>query len=296
MTGASSSSLPEISLKNGILWLTIVCLVGLVQGSPYRSKNKVRDSAQLVYDQKQTGDYNIQLHLKDFQIIALLGDDTSVSGPLLLCKYFFKVEICFQDYEDYSYDYADFTVKPSSTSKPSTTTSSSTTLAPPSTTSSSSTSVISTTKIPSSPANNSQPDPSIAVSNLTKKPESNVLNVITESDDSTTAATENAPSTPLDLSPMSYSAQEPQLPLTQLDSLLPGKIKVQIVEDSSLVPMSEPALGIVPGEDVHPQIGDTILQGEISSYRRCGSGYARDKKGRCRRVRKPSGVVGSQLP
>lgn len=30
---------------------------------------------QTVYDQKQTGDYNVQLHLKDFQIIAVLRDD-----------------------------------------------------------------------------------------------------------------------------------------------------------------------------------------------------------------------------
>lgn len=28
------------------------------------------------YDQKQTGDYNIQLHLKDFQIIAMVPDDS----------------------------------------------------------------------------------------------------------------------------------------------------------------------------------------------------------------------------
>lgn len=35
-----------------------------------RSKQKIN------YDQKQTGDYNIRLNLKDFQIIALLGEDT----------------------------------------------------------------------------------------------------------------------------------------------------------------------------------------------------------------------------
>lgn len=28
------------------------------------------------YDQKQTGDYNVQLHLKDFHIVAVLGDDS----------------------------------------------------------------------------------------------------------------------------------------------------------------------------------------------------------------------------
>lgn len=40
-----------------------------VCGAP-SSKIKTR------FDQKQTGDYNIRLSLKDFQIIALLGDDT----------------------------------------------------------------------------------------------------------------------------------------------------------------------------------------------------------------------------
>lgn len=37
---------------------------------------KSRNRQQVSYDQKQTGDYNIQLHLKDFQIVALLGEDT----------------------------------------------------------------------------------------------------------------------------------------------------------------------------------------------------------------------------
>lgn len=46
-------------------------------GSAPSSKNA---SPQTILDQKQTGDYNIQLHLKDFQIIALLaGDGLGVS-------------------------------------------------------------------------------------------------------------------------------------------------------------------------------------------------------------------------
>lgn len=35
-------------------------------------------SPHTVFDQKQTGDYNIQLHLKDFQIIALLAGDSGL--------------------------------------------------------------------------------------------------------------------------------------------------------------------------------------------------------------------------
>lgn len=39
---------------------------------------------QTVFDQKQTGDYNIQLHLKDFQIIALLAGDSGLGVSVSL--------------------------------------------------------------------------------------------------------------------------------------------------------------------------------------------------------------------
>ncbi|CAK9822611.1 hypothetical protein ANTRET_LOCUS1104 [Anthophora retusa] len=48
------------------------------------------------YDQRQTGDLNVQVHLKDIQVLALLDSE-------LLDDY--------TEY-DYFYDYADFTVKP----------------------------------------------------------------------------------------------------------------------------------------------------------------------------------------
>ncbi|XP_024880592.1 uncharacterized protein LOC112460218 [Temnothorax curvispinosus] len=49
-----------------------------------------------VYDQRQTGDLNVQIELKDVQVVALLNSE-------LLDDY--------TDY-DYFYDYADFTLKP----------------------------------------------------------------------------------------------------------------------------------------------------------------------------------------
>lgn len=49
----------------------LVSLAVFADAAP-RSKSK---GPQLVYDQKQKGDYNVQVHLKDFQIIALVGDD-----------------------------------------------------------------------------------------------------------------------------------------------------------------------------------------------------------------------------
>ncbi|XP_011878269.1 PREDICTED: uncharacterized protein LOC105567765 [Vollenhovia emeryi] len=53
-------------------------------------------SAKAVYDQRQTGDLNVQIELKNLQVVALLNSE-------LLDDY--------TDY-DYFYDYADFTVKP----------------------------------------------------------------------------------------------------------------------------------------------------------------------------------------
>lgn len=49
-----------------------------------------------IYDQRQTGDVNVQIDLKDLQVIALVNSE-------LLDDY--------TDY-DYLYDYADFTIKP----------------------------------------------------------------------------------------------------------------------------------------------------------------------------------------
>nr|XP_034192764.1 uncharacterized protein LOC117610013 [Osmia lignaria] len=53
-------------------------------------------SLPATYDQRQTGDLNVQVHLKDVQVLALLDSE-------LLDDY--------TEY-DYFYDYADFTVKP----------------------------------------------------------------------------------------------------------------------------------------------------------------------------------------
>ncbi|XP_012234017.1 uncharacterized protein [Linepithema humile] len=59
-----------------------------------------------VYDQRQTGDLNVQIELKDLQVVALLDSEL------------------LEDYTDYDYfyDYADFTIKPSNRPTTSTTT------------------------------------------------------------------------------------------------------------------------------------------------------------------------------
>ncbi|XP_011644420.1 uncharacterized protein LOC105431723 [Pogonomyrmex barbatus] len=52
--------------------------------------------ARAVYDQRQSGDLNVQIELKDLQVLAMLNSDF------------------LNDYTDYDYfyDYSDFTIKP----------------------------------------------------------------------------------------------------------------------------------------------------------------------------------------
>ncbi|XP_076762408.1 uncharacterized protein LOC143430207 [Xylocopa sonorina] len=68
-------------------------------------------SPATTYDQRQTGDLNVQVHLKDVQVLALL--DTELLDD-------------YTEY-DYFYDYADFTLKPIDKPTTSTTTSAITT-------------------------------------------------------------------------------------------------------------------------------------------------------------------------
>lgn len=60
----------------------------------------------------------------------------------------------------------------------------------------------------------------------------------------------------------------------------PDRIKVQIIEEPTA------NIAIVPSDDLG--ISSTSPHGEVLHYRRCASGYARDKRGRCRRIRRPA--------
>nr|XP_023020290.1 uncharacterized protein LOC111508888 [Leptinotarsa decemlineata] len=228
-----------------------LCLVSLLivipsDGAP-KSKKSDHHSPHTLYDQKQTGDYNIQLHLKDFQIIAVLSDEASSLG----------------DY-DYDYDYSDFTVKPA-TQKPTETAS----------ISSSSTSAFpSSTPVGDNPSSTVKPSnhpypivsPSTESSKEKEPTKTEESSVSTESQSNEPSKdTGSSTTTPKTLRKDEYSA--------------PGKIKVQIIE----TPVS---VGIVPGEDVH-EPSENLPQGEILQLKRCASGFSRDKRGRCRRVRRP---------
>lgn len=50
----------------------MICTANVL-ASPYRSRSRNKNASP-TYDQKQTGEYNIQLHLKDFEVVALLSD------------------------------------------------------------------------------------------------------------------------------------------------------------------------------------------------------------------------------
>lgn len=56
-------------------WMTsAICLAIILPAHSHPKGKDSKSSSQ--YDQKQTGDYNIQVHLKDFQIIAMVPDDS----------------------------------------------------------------------------------------------------------------------------------------------------------------------------------------------------------------------------
>lgn len=72
--------------------IDIIFFVSIPVDCAPSSKNS---SPQAVFDQKQTGDYNIQLHLKDFQIIALLGGDSGLGVSSYFTVDMFQVIIIF---------------------------------------------------------------------------------------------------------------------------------------------------------------------------------------------------------
>ncbi|XP_030759324.1 uncharacterized protein LOC115884785 [Sitophilus oryzae] len=234
-----------------VLALTVLSWAILaVKGAPHRGKSKNNDRPRIVYDQKQTGDFNLQVHLKDLQIIAIVGDE-ALGG----------------DY-DYAYDDSDFTIKPPH--KPSTST---TTTSKPTTTSTTTTTTTSTT---------------------TAKPFTHIPVIITSTEDGVKDNAIKGLLTPNDTESdetttqkITTSSSEPLIS-GETVAMAPGKIKVQILGSPSAA-MGElsPPAGIIPGEDIQSDIGETVLHGEMASYRKCATGYSRDKKGRCRRVRKP---------
>ncbi|XP_044754518.1 uncharacterized protein LOC123313622 isoform X2 [Coccinella septempunctata] len=234
--------------------LLAVLLVGLAVFSDAAPRSKSK-GPQLVYDQKQHGDYNIQVHLKDFQIIALLGEESLGLG----------------DY-DYNYDYADFTVKPSgpsSSPKP--------------------TQEISTTTLKASEVHLTSTKPSEQPSTTLKphseeadiKPSttSKPLGVLGEEkpaeqepslDVSTTKKDELTPST----EKISETTEKNIRNEPMAVDAIPGQIQVQVFHS----PEGYPNMSVRKDE--------TEEKGSAgkSNDKKCLTGYSRDKRGRCRRI------------
>ncbi|KAK9877008.1 hypothetical protein WA026_016035 [Henosepilachna vigintioctopunctata] len=219
-----------------VLGLAILCTA-----AP-KSRNK---GPQLVYDQKQKGDYNIQVHLKNFQVIALLGDD-GTGG--------------FGDY-DYNYDYGEFTNKP-------------------------------------------------------------LVRVTQDSEKSTVApeaSTDDKLKPPSSEKPLDHLGEikppgSEQQPLENVsDNSKPSTIKEDIVSSSTPKNDDKNNSETVAADSIPGQIQVQVLQspedyanfatkkaGENSSAidstsraneKRCSTGFTKDKKGRCRRLRKPQSAI-----
>ncbi|XP_018336866.1 cell wall protein RBR3 [Agrilus planipennis] len=276
-----------------------------------RSRSKSSGQQSTTFDQKQTGEYNIQLHLKDFNVIAVVADEAFSD---------------LGDYE-YNYDYSDLTIKPSSsTSKPTSTAvpSTSQNLSSPKT----STAILTTTTKATSHLPTIRPENH----HVPQKPVVNQIFVPTHHDGPynkptthnslpTSSITPNLP--PITISSTSPKSTTVKLEITsQRSSSSPSSVTQQSLKQTSTISTilkqqdesqsSSNAQTEIPkkttenqedsldngqdsiihvlqsnnepsGDDENP----SIVLGEVMHYRKCSVGFARDKRGRCRRIRKP---------
>lgn len=83
------------------VYLVVVCLWSLTVGHPLKSDDdSEKNVTQVVYDQRQSGKYNIHLSIKDVAIIEMAEND------------FLEENIADDPAGDYYYDESDLTVKP----------------------------------------------------------------------------------------------------------------------------------------------------------------------------------------
>ncbi|GJQ84026.1 hypothetical protein Trydic_g10491 [Trypoxylus dichotomus] len=246
----------------------------LVQSS-YSAVIKTRSGPLGSYDQKQTGEYNIRLHLKDFQIIALLSDEALSSLS--------------DDYEDIDYhipdEYLDiqFTTTPNSTS----TTSSSST--PPLTNERPSPTTTSTTSTTLPPRR------TVTSRVTTRKPEINTkttLSTTTAKISATTSISSATKGGKID----EVSAASLKKPIVTSVKEDFDKIPVIIMQEKSnknsnniTNKIISTSVTIVPSSEATGGVGSVsqVMLGEILHYKKCPNGYSRDKMGRCRKTRRP---------
>jgi hypothetical protein len=207
----------------------VICLfICVTTQLPTPETNKTENEEGVLYNQKQTGDYNVRLHLKDFAVVAVVNEDPFAG---------------LGDY-DYSYDYSDFTVKPPQTAASLTSTTTTTTSAP-------SVVVTSASSLPTISSSSAPVNVNKTEAIIISRPDQIPVNIVTDN------------------SVLQASASS--------------------VANVTAQPPTRNSVSIVPAEDVggkRPEVEVPVL-GEIVHYRRCSTGYARDKSGRCRKVRRP---------
>ncbi|KAK9732252.1 hypothetical protein QE152_g12959 [Popillia japonica] len=219
----------------------------------YSAVLKTSSRASESYDQKQTGDYNIRLHLKDFQIIALLSEEA--------------LNALSDDYEDLDYHIPDeyLDVPLPTTQKQD---SISSTTIEISTHPSIVERIKTTTGTTLSTTTATSPPRRTVTSRVTtKKPE-----IITRTTPSTTLSTLSTTITTIkqDISNKSFTDNP-------------------FREDADKIPVISTSVTILPSGDDSGHAGSVsqVMLGEILQYKRCPDGYSRDKMGRCRKTRRP---------
>ncbi|XP_044732207.1 uncharacterized protein LOC123295062 isoform X2 [Chrysoperla carnea] len=274
-----------------VIIVASIC-VTIAQARPKKHRYDNNKPKKEEYDQKQTGDYNIRLHLKDFQIIALLNDGLGDLG----------------DY-DYNYDYSELTIKPVLPvfTTPSSVPTSSTTLA------------------------TSNPEKNSTLSNVTEQPTSTTNEPLDLSTTASTGPTENLNEQQnLNVTKLENNSSKPENS-TQPDSdiiflhnntkpldnetliavqvlyeALNGnnliKSAVPIGFESNKIPLAEKSelsnkenttaiviedVTELPSLSNQTTVSSSVDSNSLQKRRRCINGYRKDKLGRCRRLRRP---------
>ncbi|XP_067625863.1 uncharacterized protein [Eurosta solidaginis] len=94
-----TSELVELKLAAGRFFLASWLLLQISTGQPVTDdvSSKINEGAKVIYNQRQSGQYNIRINIRDLAIIEM--------GSNILSQE-------FSEEEDYYYDEDDFTVKP----------------------------------------------------------------------------------------------------------------------------------------------------------------------------------------
>lgn len=217
----------------------------------------------------------------------------NVKCKTLIDLYLHLCNGCLQDYE-YNYDYSDFTVKPHNQTTPAKPQQPSSTFAPTSNQSFSSPKPATTTPVVVSDA----PQPTSTTLSTSRKPSANPLLTSrttlspTSTEEATSTLSGHEKKTKIETAPTStennlLSSEAPidAIKLGEFVETTSGKLKVHPVTSVTIVPSFQVSESTVEADE--EEQNDVPTLSEILHYRRCANGYSRDKRGRCRKIRRP---------